>query len=198
MHAADGRCIVTFAGPTLLFRSHVMTGDLASIQAEHRHAVAAFVAAARAVPARAWNQPTAPGKWSPAQIAEHVRLAYAAFDAELAGGQGLRLRSSWWIRPFLRLVYLRSIVRTGRMPRPVVAPREARPGAGPFDQQATLAGFEANVAAVEQKLTMRHGTRAPVLTHPYFGGLDVTHAWRFLTVHTDHHRRQFAGGDAPV
>ena len=55
-------------------------------------------------------------EWSPAQIAEHLRLAYAVFDAELSGGQRLRLRSSWWIRPVLRLIYLRSILRTGGSP----------------------------------------------------------------------------------
>ena len=45
---------------------------------------------------------------------------------------------------------------------------------------------------------MRHGTRAAVLTHPYFGGLDVAQAWGFLAAHTEHHRRQFAGDDVPV
>ncbi len=159
-------------------------------QAGHEQAVAAFLAAARVVPADDWNRPLGPGKWSPAEIAEHLRLTYARVNAELAGGKGLRIRSSFWLRQLLRLLYLPRILRTGRFPRGVMAPGEVRPGAGPFEQPATLAGLEANAKEVGEKLAARAAPRGSVLTHHLFGGLNVVQAWRLLTVHTEHHRRQ--------
>jgi len=166
--------------------------------AAHEQAVAVFLAAARAVPADAWNRPLGAGKWSPAEIAEHLRLTYALANAELTGGKGLRIRSSFWLRQLLRLLYLPGILRSGRFPRGVMAPREVRPGAGPFHQRETLAGLEANAKAVGEKLAARQAPRGPVLTHHLFGGLDVVQAWRLLTVHTEHHRRQLVAESEAV
>lgn len=44
--------------------------------AAHGRALAAFAARARAVPPDDWNRSPAPGKWSPGQVAEHLRLTY--------------------------------------------------------------------------------------------------------------------------
>ena len=173
-------------------------GDLVVSQAVHEQAVAAFLAAARVVPTYDWNRPLGPGKWSPGEIAEHLRLTYALADAELTGGKGLRIRSSFWLRKMLRLLYLPGILRSGRFPGGVMAPREVRPGAGPFDQPATLAGLEANAKAVGENLAARDAPRGPVLTHHLFGGLDVVQAWRLLTVHTEHHRRQLVAESEAV
>src|SRR5258708_2969795 len=44
--------------------------------ADNRAAVEEFVAAARGVDAASWNRPRAEGKWSPAQVTEHLAIVY--------------------------------------------------------------------------------------------------------------------------
>ncbi len=142
-----------------------------------------------------WEAPTAPGKWSPAQITEHLRLSYEVLCEELGGGRGLTLRTPAWLRPWLRWRYLRGILRTGSVPAGARAPREVRPGDGPFPQQPAIARLEAAALAFERGLEGRWAEPGTVLTHHLFGRLTATDAFRFVTVHAEHHLRQLAGED---
>lgn len=161
-------------------------------EAADRHAAAldAFVARAAAVGAAAWNAPAAEGKWTPAQVVEHVRMTYDIAVRELEGGGGLRVRTSWWLRPLLRLKYLRAILASGRVPRGARAPREARPGDGPFDQAATLAALGASSQRFLVLLEPVWHRNGPVLTHHIFGRLGARETLRFMAVHTSHHAQQ--------
>jgi hypothetical protein len=161
---------------------------------EHRASVAALVDSLLAVPAAAWHAPREGGKWSPAQVAEHLRLTYVVVNGELAGGAGLRLRSSAFLRLFLRLAYLPRILRTGRLPRPALAPREVRPGPGPYDLDEMALALQA-LAAEFERLVVAKGPRAgAVVTHHLFGTLSAAQAWRFVAVHNEHHRLQLERG----
>ena len=162
-------------------------------QSDHHATLIAYAATARAVPPSQWNEPATGGKWSPAQVTEHLRMTYTVVNAELEGGQGLRLRSSLWFRTFLRLVYLGKILRTGMMPRGALAPREVRPGPGPFDQELTISAMEKAADSFESKLAGREAVGGAVLTHHLFGRITGPKAWRFMAVHTEHHRRQLQG-----
>lgn len=158
--------------------------------AGHAVALDGFVARAAAAGAAAWNTPGAAGKWTPAQVVEHVRLTYDIAVRELEGGGGLRVRTSWWLRPLLRLRYLRAILASGRVPRGARAPREARPGDGPFDQAATLAALRASSQRFLELLEPAWQRNGPVLTHHIFGTLGAREALRFMAVHTSHHAQQ--------
>jgi hypothetical protein len=160
---------------------------------KHRDALRAFLNTARGIPPQRWNTPLAPGKWSPAQVAEHVRLTYGMADTELTSGVGIRVRSSPWLRPLIRLVFLPRILRTGMLPKGARAPREIRPGDGPFDQRETLGGLEAIASAFQAKLASHEGRG---LTHHVFGQMDKAKTWQILAVHTEHHRRQIAGANS--
>ena len=117
-------------------------------------------------------------------------MSYVTVAAELAGGEGLRVRTSFLMRTILRLTYWRRILSSGQIPAGARAPREIRPGAGPYERDATLAGIEAAAATFEERLA----TSAPgqMVTHHVFGRFDARLAWRFMTVHTEHHRRQLS------
>jgi hypothetical protein len=155
--------------------------------AGHRRALDAFLARAESVHPDDWNRAPARDKWSPAQVAEHLRLTYLVVGGELEGKQGLRIRSPWWLRPLLRFRYLGAILQRGAIPANAGAPRELRPGAGPFDRRLTLDEL-ARCGAEFEAIVPRRPDAA--ITHHVFGRLAVPDMVRFATVHLDHHARQ--------
>jgi len=156
--------------------------------ADHREALLAFIATAEALSADAWNAARPGDKWSPAQIAEHLRLTYVAVRADLAGQGGLRVRTKWWQQRLFRILFLPRILKQGRFPKGVPAMREIRPAGGPFDRVQVLAALqregEGFIAAV------RTSTGNERVTHPYLGPLGVDDGVRFLTQHLRHHHAQ--------
>lgn len=156
----------------------------------HHDAVQSFVSAARAVPPAEWERPLADGKWTPAQVAEHLRMTYALVAQQLAGGSGIRVRTPWWLRTVLRWRVLPRILSSGLFPRGARAPREIRPGDGPFDRDQTLSALLTSATVVEDAL-VRVWNGSPIrMTHHVFGALDTPTAAQLLTVHTLHHTRQ--------
>ena len=160
--------------------------------ADHHDALLAFVAAAESLSAEAWNAARPNDKWSPAQIAEHLRLTYAVIRAELAGQSRLRVRTKWWQQRLFRFLYLPRILNQGRFPKGAPAVREIRPGSGPFDREPLLAALrregEGFIAVVRSG---RLGNAK--VTHPFLGPLDVFAGVRFLTQHLRHHQAQLGG-----
>lgn len=166
--------------------SALLVGPLA----EHRSAADSFLRAGRAVPEPAWTRPVAAGKWSPAQIAEHVRLSFEVLTRELVEGTGMRVVVSPWKRFLFRRLFLNRIVRTGRFPRGIRAPREARPVAPPATRSEALRLVEAAAADFEGACANVADPRSRRLTHPYFGRVPLPLACRFLARHTRHHQDQ--------
>ncbi|HEX4932342.1 MAG TPA: DinB family protein [Gemmatimonadaceae bacterium] len=161
---------------------------------EHRAAVQAFLAAARAIPDAAWERPLSPGKWSPAQVAEHVRLTYVVIQNELAGGSGLRIRTPWWLRLVLRWRILPRILATGKLPAGARASSEIRPGDGPFPRAQVLEALEVAADVTEASIARQWSERNAGITHHIFGRVELPRAMRFITVHTAHHTRQLEEG----
>jgi len=149
-----------------------------------------FLEHARRVPASEWETPLSPGKWSPAQVAEHLRLTYEVIGRETAGGPGIRVRTSWWLRMILRLRHLPSILTLGEIPGGALAPRELRPGPGPFEREPLLLALQASASGAEAAMTGSGGKGASGITHHVFGRLRPSEALRFATVHNQHHTRQ--------
>lgn len=159
-------------------------------RAEHAAAVADFLDAARAIPDDAWERPLSSGRWSPAQVAEHVRLAYVIIQNELAGGTGLRIRTPWWLRTLLRWKLLPQILATGKLPAGAKASSEIRPGDGPFPRAPLLDALQVAANVAEESIVRRWDERGAGITHHVFGHVELPRAMRFLTVHTAHHTRQ--------
>jgi hypothetical protein len=166
-----------------------MRADPATIRASHQSALTEFFATARAVEPAAWERVRDAETWSPAQIAEHVRLAYVVVGAPLTGGKGLRVRTPWWLRPFLRWRFLGGILDSARFPRSR-APRELRPGPGPFERDATLRAIEIAATELERNAVAQWDDSRAAVTHHVFGNLDAADGLRLATAHTVHHTRQ--------
>jgi hypothetical protein len=158
---------------------------------DHRVAMAAFVDAAERVRADAWMQPRAPGKWAPAQIVEHLTLAYEALLRELNEGTPLATRVPAWRQTLLRWIVLPHILFHRSFPVRAPAPREVRPSAGSPDRAAALVRIRALADRFERELGRARRAGGGRLTHPYFGAVGPVKVLRFCAVHLDHHRAQF-------
>lgn len=160
----------------------------------HRRALDELLAVAEAVDAGAWNVPAGDGKWSPAQVVDHLRVTYEVVRGELAGREGARIRTPWWRRWLLRRLFLPRILDSGRFPAGVPAVREIRPGPGPFDRRELLAALrregEGFLAEAEQAAS---AGGAVGISHPFLGRLSVRDGIRFTAQHLRHHQPQIAG-----
>lgn len=156
--------------------------------AKHRQAVEAILAVLESVPDERWGEPLAAGKWTVAQLAEHLALSYeTALDA-LRGGAGMRQVLPWWKTRFLRLTVLRRILRGRGFPHGAPAPRELRPGKAPGARREGLERLRASAAEGEHELSA--ASEAVRLPHAYFGMLRPMEIVGVQTAHLDHHRAQ--------
>jgi hypothetical protein len=157
----------------------------------HASASAAFAAAAEAVEPAAWDRPRAEGKWSPAQIADHLIQTYDVLLREVAGGAGMKVRTRSWLRPLLKLVYMRRILRGGWFPARAPAPPEIRPSKTPRDQNGAVALFRQRARELETAVQdVRAGKTTAQITHAYFGPLEPATGMLFCGRHIEHHLAQ--------
>jgi hypothetical protein len=157
----------------------------------HASAAVAFAAAAEDLEPAAWHHPRAEGKWSPAQITDHLIRTYDVLLRELGGGQGMRVRTRLGQRLLLRLTLMPRLLRGARFPKRVTAPREIRPTDAPADQRDGIALFRQR--AVEFEAAARRARELSPharLTHAYFGASSVAHGVLFCARHIEHHRAQ--------
>lgn len=158
---------------------------------EHRIALATYLEAADRVPPAAWSLPRAPGKWSPAQITEHLALAYEAGIRELGGGAPMASRAPAWRQKLLRWVVLPHILFHRSFPLRAPSPREIRPGeTSAPDRRVALGRLRELAERFEHELDRARRAGGGHLTHPYFGTVPPLKGMRFFAVHLDHHRAQ--------
>jgi hypothetical protein len=133
---------------------------------------------------------SARGRWSAADILEHLTLAFrlnaAALEKALASGE-LRARP-----PRLAQTLLRTLVTDmGYFPR-AEAPAATQPS-GSIAAEDSIAAIQEALTALDDALTRaaaRFGDDVAVVNHPYFSGMSVRQWRRFHWRHTVHHMRQ--------
>src|ERR1022692_1036206 len=113
---------------------------------EHGSAIEAFRETAQAIAAEDWRRPLREGKWSPCEITEHVGLSLEAVRKDLVGESAMRYRLSAWKRWTLRRLVLPRLLRTGRFPSGVRAPREVRPSESDTSREQSLERLRAAAA----------------------------------------------------
>lgn len=156
----------------------------------HRDAVDRFVGSAMAVLEARWAEAAAPGKWSPAEIAEHLSLTYDGVLRELAGGPGVRVRVKGLKLLVLRLLVMPKFLGQGFVPPGVRAPSEVVPQKADRDRGASLARFQERAGEFERVIGGRLADRAGRISHPFFGRLTMSQGLRFVEVHLRHHTKQ--------
>ena len=130
------------------------------------------------------------GKWSIAEILEHLALTYSGTKLGLdrclqAGKPSGRVPSAAdRVRAFV-------VTRLGYLPSGREAPRGTRPKGMPFDKihqdlAAKITLMEASISDSER----RFGSKVRILDHPFLGPFTASEWRKFHCAHGRHHLRQ--------
>ena len=164
--------------------------------AEHEAVLAEFLARVERVPAERWQVPVAPGKWSPAEEAYHVLLAYEFGLAALREGAVMKLRVSPWQARIARWLLLPYLLGSGKFPKGAAAPREVRPPsaeAHALSRPDLIERLRQVAGEAAREVRAADARRPPVqVVHAYFGALRPLPALRLMSAHTMHHARHLA------
>ena len=152
-----------------------------------RTAVDAMIRTAHASSDR-WNTPRAAGKWTPAQVVEHVALALEASAAEIAGRPTRFPTLPRPVRVLVRTLFFNRVLRSGTFPK-AKTNRALNPHSGP----ATPADAERRLAAACRTLeeaAIGSAAAGDLMTSVMFGRVRITDYVTFQGHHTTHHRAQ--------
>ncbi|MEW6322748.1 MAG: DUF1569 domain-containing protein [Acidobacteriota bacterium] len=135
----------------------------------------------------------ADGRWSVAEIVEHLALTY---EGTVRGLRRSIENKQPWIAPvsFRQRVIRFAIVELGYFPSGREAPAHVRPSGVSFVEAVSRAdaGLTAMDAALVEAAAQFGGDRVPVLKHPNIGAFSVRDWRRFHRIHTRHHVRHIA------
>lgn len=157
---------------------------------QHLEAVRAFADTASKIKSESWLRPVGEGKWSPAEITEHLKLVYEGFLRELRDGTGIKIQSGWLLQRFLRLAILPRIFKKGQIPNGAKSPREVRPTTFIEDRHQALTEFSLLAGEFQAELVERKELKGTRLTHHIFGHINALEGLRFVTIHIIHHQKQ--------
>ena len=163
--------------------------EIEDVIAENQKAVAQFLATARNVPPEKWEQPVAAGKWTPAQIVDHIavttEVALKAINGDPAMGS---------IPKFLRFIPRKlgfdPTIKKGRFPEKQRGPAVFAPSTANPSYEASVEKLNRALAALETHVrgVMAKGQHS--FEHSFFGRVSIPDYIRFGTLHVQHHERQ--------
>jgi hypothetical protein len=156
--------------------------------ADNRAAVEEFVAKARRIDAATWSAPRPEGRWSPAQIAEHLVLVYEYNRTVVKGTAGRG--APRLLRPLLRWLVVERTLKAGRFTRKGRAPAIFQPSAAPAPANELLTRLMAAVTGLEADIRSGHPAARHTLEHPFFGTTNMIDWMRLQAIHARHHRSQ--------
>jgi len=156
--------------------------------ADNRAAVEEFVAAARALDAARWGRPLAEGKWSPAQIAEHLAVVYE-YNRKVVTGTAARVAPRF-LQPLAKWFIVTRTLKAGAFTRKGRAPGIFQPSAAPPAATAVLTRLTNAVAGFENDIRSGHPEARHNVAHPFFGTLPTVDYLRLQAIHARHHRSQ--------
>lgn len=132
----------------------------------------------------------APGKWSVAEVLEHLFLTYTGttrgFTRCLEAGKPLAGPLTLKQR-----VAIAAVTGAGYFPSGRKAPKQTEPKG--LSAETVMAGIGPQIVAMDEVITRcesRHGKRARLLDHPVLGPLTAQQWRKFHWVHGKHHVKQ--------
>lgn len=136
------------------------------------------------------QQTPSPGKWSTAEILEHLYLTYTGtikgFERVLAEGKPLATKPT--LQKRLRALV---VVGFGYLPSGRESPAVARPRGIPSEKVISeVAGKIAEMDAMMCRCDEKFGSGTPLLDHPVLGPLSTGQWRKFHLIHGLHHVKQ--------
>ena len=162
--------------------------DLASAIAAQQRAADAFAAAARAVPDATWNVPRAPGKWSPAQVTDHVGVATKIGRGAVTGTVNMGSLPRF-LRPIAGALFFKPVLRRG-FPKKSMGPAIMAPAHEPMDRETLIARLQEEVGGAARDALEMAANGATHFDHTFFGKVSLADYIMFNALHLDHHREQ--------
>lgn len=157
----------------------------------HRAALSRFFDAIAPLSPAEWEQPLAPGKWSPGQIAEHLALTYEVASQVVRGTSSIPPMPRL-LRPMLGWLVLWTI-RIGRFPRGGRAMKGFLPSDRAGAREQILDRLTRAADAFDAECAGARREDRPGLVHPIFGKVRVVDYVLFNDLHTRHHTSQIPG-----
>lgn len=161
--------------------------DISTHVADSQAALDEFLATADAASGH-WTTPRAPGKWSPAQVAEHVARSFDQITAMIEGRPHGFPKLPFFLRPIARKLVLTRTLQSGTFPTARTF-KDFNPQEGP----TTPAAARERLRKAHQVYLDACHARARLdgkLTSSVFGTVPVGDYMRFSTMHIRHHQKQ--------
>lgn len=164
-----------------------MAGVAEAMQ-QNRHAADELCAAADGV-SEVWEVPRARGKWSPAQVVEHVTRALEQSTRELRGESSLFPKFPELLQPVMRRLFFNWIVRRGSFPRGTRTNKAMDPERGAATPAEARERMHEALHDLEQAVKTRPAGFGPVRSGA-FGAVALSDYLMFQAIHTRHHAKQ--------
>jgi hypothetical protein len=166
--------------------------EVESAIALQRHAADNFKSAALRVPEPAWNVPRAPGKWSPAQVTDHVGVTTKVAHDALAGRANMGGIPKF-LRPIAGAFFFKPVIAKG-FPKKGKGPAIMAPAHEPMPREQLLRRLDDEVESIARAAADMARAGRTHFEHSFFGRLAVADYIRFNALHLDHHREQLPSG----
>lgn len=155
-----------------------------------RTAAGAFKARALRVPDSAWNASPKPGRWSPAQVVDHVGVSTrVAHDAILGRAHFFRLPK--FVRPLAGALLFKRTLAKG-LPKKSKGPAVMAPAVTPSPREQLIRRLDEEIESLAGAAQTLARSGITHFEHTVFGRLSVADYLRFNALHVDHHREQLA------
>ena len=159
-----------------------------AIAANHESAKR-FVARARTVAADQWANPVAPGKWSPAQLLDHVavstEVALNAIKGDKAMGSIPRI-----FRPLARRFILKPTLVKGALPAKMKGPPIFAPSQQHLALEVSANRLDRAIGDLETHVRGLAAQGTELFEHGFFGWVVIADYVRFNALHLNHHEKQ--------
>ena len=154
--------------------------------AAHRASIVDLMATAERAPD--WSAPCAPGKWSPAQLIEHVARSLEESVNVITGAPSKFPTFPAFLHPVMRIVFFNRVVKNGKCPRAKTS-KPFDPDRGPATPGEGRTRLMGAVDAFENACRARDASGLPA-SSGIFGRVSVSDYVIFQEAHARHHQKQ--------
>jgi hypothetical protein len=163
--------------------------DLRSSFAAQRQEIDIFIDLAKALDPDRWAARPAAGRWSPAQITEHLSRTYEFGSGVIDGtvtAQRLPTLMRWMIARF----WLKPALRKGHFTGKARAPKFFEPNASGGTPEVLLPRLRTSSERFAELVARETSRGVETVDHPMFGSVPLIDFLRLQVIHVRHHRGQ--------